>query len=59
MYTVTITYLIDGFPQKETIKDVVEIKSNYNKTTLILNEIEEIVFYYVTKVKSKLQMQKG
>jgi len=57
MFTVTITYLIDGNPVKETVKDVVEVKTNYNKTTLILNEIESIIYYYVTKVKCKLQME--
>lgn len=57
MFTVTITYLLDGFPEKTKFENVTQIKTTYDKTLLTLNEIEEVVVYYVTKVKCKLQME--
>lgn len=60
MFTVTIKFLVDGFPRLVTYSNVKEIKTTYDKTLLYFeNEKVPMVFYYVIKVKSKLQMETG
>jgi len=56
MFTITITYLVDGNPETYTVKNVSEIHTNYNKTTYKVGD-DEYVCYYVTKIKCKLQME--
>jgi len=56
MFTITITYLVDGNPETYTVKNVSEIHTNYNKTTYKVGD-DEYVCYYVIKIKCKLQME--